>query len=25
MQKILLLSDTHGYIDDHILKHAAQA
>ena len=25
MRKILLLSDTHGYIDDHILKHAANA
>lgn len=25
MRKILLLSDTHGYIDDHVLKHAANA
>ncbi|MEP0264142.1 metallophosphoesterase family protein [Dokdonia sp.] len=25
MKKILLLSDTHSYIDDHILKHARQA
>ncbi len=25
MKKILLLSDTHGYIDDHILTHAKQA
>ena len=25
MKKILLLSDTHSYIDDHILSHAAQA
>ena len=25
MKKILLLSDTHSYIDDHILNHAAQA
>ncbi len=25
MKKILLLSDTHSYIDDHILKHAKQA
>lgn len=25
MKKILLLSDTHGFIDDHILKHVAWA
>ena len=25
MKKILLLSDTHGYMDDTILKHAAAA
>lgn len=25
MKKILLLSDTHSYIDDHILKHAQEA
>ncbi len=25
MKKILLLSDTHSYIDDHILDHVAQA
>lgn len=25
MKKILLLSDTHGYIDDAILKHVTQA
>ncbi len=25
MTKILLLSDTHGYIDDHILTHAQKA
>ncbi len=25
MKKILLLSDTHGYMDDAILKHAAAA
>ncbi len=25
MKKILLLSDTHSYIDDHILGHAQQA
>lgn len=25
MKKILLLSDTHSYIDDHILKHAQKA
>lgn len=25
MRKILLLSDTHSYMDDHILKHAADA
>jgi hypothetical protein len=25
MRKILLLSDTHSYMDDHILKHAANA
>lgn len=25
MKKILLLSDTHGYIDDQILKHVKQA
>lgn len=25
MKKILLLSDTHGYIDDQILKYVAQA
>lgn len=25
MKKILLLSDTHGYIDDAILKHASEA
>ena len=25
MQRILLLSDTHGYIDDHILSHVKQA
>lgn len=25
MKKILLLSDTHSYIDEHILKHAAWA
>ena len=25
MRKILLLSDTHGYMDDHILNHAANA
>ncbi|MDO5509972.1 MAG: metallophosphoesterase family protein [Weeksellaceae bacterium] len=25
MTKILLLSDTHGYMDDAILKHAAEA
>ncbi|WP_299769364.1 metallophosphoesterase family protein [uncultured Dokdonia sp.] len=25
MKKILLLSDTHSYIDDHILDHAQQA
>ena len=25
MKKILLLSDTHGYIDKHILDHAQQA
>ncbi|MGB3776283.1 MAG: metallophosphoesterase family protein [Leeuwenhoekiella sp.] len=25
MKKILLLSDTHSYIDDHILSHAAKA
>jgi len=25
LKKILLLSDTHGYIDDHILTHAKQA
>lgn len=25
MKKILLLSDTHGYLDDRILKYAAQA
>ena len=25
MQKILLLSDTHSYIDDNIIKHVKQA
>ena len=25
MKKILLLSDTHGYMDDHIITHAKQA
>ena len=25
MKKILLLSDTHSYIDDHILTHVQQA
>ena len=25
MKKILLLSDTHGYIDEKILKHASEA
>lgn len=25
MKKILLLSDTHGYLDEHILKHVALA
>lgn len=25
MKKILLLSDTHSYIDDHILSHAQEA
>ena len=25
MKKILLLSDTHGYLDDRILKYAAEA
>ncbi|HLS31353.1 MAG TPA: metallophosphoesterase family protein [Flavobacteriaceae bacterium] len=25
MKKILLLSDTHSYIDQHIIKHAKQA
>ncbi len=25
MRKILLLSDTHSYMDEHILKHAANA
>lgn len=25
MRKILLLSDTHGYLDEHILKHVALA
>lgn len=25
MKKILLLSDTHSYIDDHILTHASEA
>ena len=25
MTRILLLSDTHGYIDEQVLKHAAQA
>ena len=25
MKKILLLSDTHSYIDDAILKHVKQA
>ncbi len=25
MKKILLLSDTHGYVDDHILNHAKKS